>query len=77
MTTKKEQWIQSGYDHTKQAYILDRYVNGVYVCTYTAWLNHRTRTFKCYPRRVSSFEPLQSVVKIDESQVITALQLIK
>ena len=73
MTPKKEQWIQRGYDTAKQAYIIDRYVNGVYVCTYTAYLNHRTRTFKCYPRRISSFEPLQNVVQIDESQVTSQL----
>ena len=56
MNKKNEKWIHRDYDHKKQAYILDRYINGILVCTYTAYLNHRTRTFKCYPRKLLSFE---------------------
>lgn len=74
MTEKKEQWIQSGYDPVKQAYILDRYVNGILVCTYSAYLNHRTRTFKCYPRRLGSFETLKGVEVIHENKVKSQLQ---
>ena len=69
MTEKKEQWIQSGYDHAKQAYILDKYEDGVLVCTYNAYLNHRTRTFKCYPRRLGSFETLRGVSIVHENDV--------
>lgn len=73
MKDKKEQWIQRGYDHAKQAYILDRYVDGVLVCTYSAWLNHRTHTFKCYPRRLGSFETLKGISVIHENQVKSQL----
>ncbi|MBP1544066.1 MAG: hypothetical protein J6A16_08205, partial [Oscillospiraceae bacterium] len=65
----KEEYIQRGYDNQKQAYILDRYVNGLYVGSFTAYLNHRTRTFKCYPRTLASFAPLQGVIILPETQV--------
>ena len=69
MTAKKEEWIHRDYDHAKQAYILDTYEDGVLVCTYNAYLNHRTRTFKCYPRRLGSFEPLRGVSIVHENDV--------
>ena len=64
-----EQWIQKGYDSKKQSYIIDKYENGVLVCTYDGYLNHRTRTFKCYPRRLGSFEPLRGVSIVHENEV--------
>lgn len=64
-----EKWIQTGYDSKKQAYIIDKYENGVLVCTYNGYLNHRTRTFKCYPRRLGSFEPFRGVSIVHENEV--------
>ena len=44
MSEKKEQWVHLGYDNARQAYILGKYDGQALICTYTAWLNHRTHT---------------------------------
>lgn len=69
MSEKKEQWVHLGYDNARQAYILGKYDGQALICTYTAWLNHRTHTFKCYPRTLGSFETFQDVAFVHENDV--------
>lgn len=69
MSEIKTEYVRAGYDNARQAYIIKRYDNGRYVCSYTGYLNHKTRTFKCYPRELSRSGTLQNVIRIHEEQV--------
>lgn len=69
MSEKKKEYIVTGYDTAREAYIIELYTNGVFTCSYTAWLNHRTHTFRCYPRALSKCAPLSGVVSIHETEV--------
>lgn len=68
MSEIKKEYIVSGYDAAKGAYIIDYYENGIWYCSFNAWLNHRTRTFKCYPR-VVKYDPPQLIFYLPENQV--------
>ena len=69
MSKPRELYVKVGYDDARQAYIIKYYEYGRYVCTYTAYLNHRTRTFKCYPRELALHEPPRGIMYLPESQV--------
>lgn len=69
MNESRVEFIQSGYDHVRQAYIIEKYVNGIYKCSYTAWINHQTRTFKCYPRSLALGAPSANIMYLHETQV--------
>ncbi len=69
MSEKREEYIVTGYDNAKGAYIIEYKVNGVFYCSFNAYLNHRTRTFKCYPRTVR-LNPPKLVFELPENEVI-------
>ena len=76
MSEIKKEYVKDGYDNVRQAYIINYYENRRYVCTYTAYLNHRTRTFKCYPRALAPYEAPRGVMYLPESQVQSERQQI-
>lgn len=69
MNPPREEYIMNGYDANMEAYIIDYYSNGAYKCTYSAFINHRTRTFKCYPRSLAKGEAPKGITYIPETQV--------
>lgn len=69
MTATREEYIVSGYDYKMEAYIIEYYRNGRYICTYSAYINDRTRTFKCYPRSLAKGEAPKGIICIPETNV--------
>ena len=69
MSEIKKEYIQAGYDNVRQAYIIRYYENGRYICSYTGYLNHKTREFKCYPRELARSAMSQKVIRIHETQL--------
>ncbi len=65
----REEFIEVGYDSARQAYIIEKYVNGIYKCSYYAWINHKTRTFKCYPRSLALGAPPTGMMYLHETKV--------
>lgn len=76
MSETRKEYVKAGYDDVRQAYIIKYYEYGRYVCTYTAYLNHQTRTFKCYPRALAPYEAPRGIMYLPESQVQSERQRI-
>ncbi len=69
MTEPRKEYVMTGYDNNRQAFIIEYYENGRYIGQFWGWLDHKKREFKLYPKKPAMYCTLPNIRYLSEDKV--------